>query len=251
MTTGPESGGSVPADPHAEQLSAWLDDEITGAEAALFSGRVAHSQENPARLARYALIGGSLRGATGTAMRALALSQRVRAALDAEKDGKADSATVADPAPFAVSAVARARVVGPAWLPYALAAGLAVIAVVLVPLLRPSEPAPPPPPLASAWRVDAVPAKFRLQAVRTQRSQATAAPIEHLVYSDGIATVSVFIEPGVAAAEQGQGQFPMGAANAYTTVNDGYLITAVGGVPVRTVEAISRSVRKSADVSRP
>ena len=177
------------------------------------------------------------------------LQQRVRAALDVETGAAAD----ADPAGSAASVAAGARAGAPAWLPYALAAGLAVIAVVLVPLLRPSEPAPPPPPppLASAWRVDAVPAKFRLQAVRTQRSQATAAPIEHLVYSDGIATVSVFIEPGVAAAEQGQGQFPMGAANAYTTVNDGYLITAVGGVPVRTVEAISRSVRKAADVSRP
>lgn len=249
MTTGPESGGSVPADPHAEQLSAWLDDELTGAEVALFSVRVAQSHEYRARLARYALIGGSLRRATGTALRALALSQRVRAALDAEKDGETDSATVADPAPFAVSAVARARVVGPAWLPYALAAGLAVMAVVLVLLFRPSEPAPPP--LASAWRVDAVPPEFRLRAVGTQRSQATAAPIEHLVYSDGVATVSVFIEPGAAAADQGQGQFPMGAANAYTTVNDGYLITAVGGVPVRTVEAISRSVRKAVDVSRP
>jgi negative regulator of sigma E activity len=42
----------------------------------------------------------------------------------------------------------------------------------------------------------------------------------------------------------------MGAANAYTTTIDGYLVTAVGEVPVRTVEAIGRSVRPGAAPER-
>lgn len=114
-----------------------------------------------------------------------------------------------------------------------------------------SSAAPLPVALPTAWQVDAVPPGFRLRAARTQRLQATATPIEHLVYSDGVATVSIFIEGGVAAAEQGQGPSRMGAANAYTTVNSGYLITAVGEVPVRTVEAIARSVRHTVDDRRP
>ena len=67
--------------------------------------------------------------------------------------------------------------------------------------------------------------------------------MEHLVYTDGIASVSVFIEAGVATAEQGEGVSRMGAANAYTAVTGGYLVTAVGEVPARTAEMIARSLQ--------
>lgn len=94
-----------------------------------------------------------------------------------------------------------------------------------------------------AWRVEAVPPGFSLRAVRSQRAEGTALPMEHLVYSDGVASVSVFVEAGVAAAEQGVGPSRMGAANAYTTMTGGFLITAVGEVPVRTVETMALSAR--------
>jgi sigma-E factor negative regulatory protein RseB len=100
------------------------------------------------------------------------------------------------------------------------------------------------------WRVDAVPPGFSLRAVRSQRAAGTTAPMEHLVYSDGVASVSVFVESGVAAAEQVEGSSRMGAANAYTTMTGGFLITAVGEVPVRTVETIARSVRQTSSKGR-
>jgi sigma-E factor negative regulatory protein RseB len=99
-------------------------------------------------------------------------------------------------------------------------------------------------PVAS-WRATALPPGFTLQAVRAQRAGATATPLEHLVYSDGVATVSVFIEAGVSPVEQAEGASRVGAANAWTMMADGHLVTAVGEVPVRTVEAIARSVRPS------
>jgi sigma-E factor negative regulatory protein RseB len=104
--------------------------------------------------------------------------------------------------------------------------------------------------LPGAWRVDSVPPGFSLRAVRSQRSAGTTALLEHLVYSDGVASVSVFVEAGVAAAEQVEGPSRMGAANAYTTMTGGFLITAVGEVPVRTVETIARSVRPAAIAGR-
>lgn len=96
---------------------------------------------------------------------------------------------------------------------------------------------------SSAWRVESLPPGFSLRAVRSQRSGTAGAALEHLVYSDGVASVSVFIEAGVTPMEQGEGPSRVGAANAWTTVSGGYLVTAVGEVPVRTVEAIARSVR--------
>lgn len=103
---------------------------------------------------------------------------------------------------------------------------------------------------SSAWRVESLPPGFRLRAVRSQRSGTAATPLEHLVYSDGVASVSVFIEAGVAPIEQGEGPSRVGAANAWTTMAGGYLVTAVGEVPVRTVETIARSVRPVAGAPR-
>ena len=112
----------------------------------------------------------------------------------------------------------------------------------------------PPAPAAAAgpegWHVESLPPGFSLQVTRSERAEAIAVPLDHLIYSDGVASVSVFIEAGVAVLEQVEGPSRMGAANAYTTVLGGYLITAVGEVPVSTVEAIARSVRPAVSTSR-
>ena len=97
-----------------------------------------------------------------------------------------------------------------------------------------------------AWRVESLPPGFSLRAVRSQRAAGSTALLEHLVYSDGVASVSVFVEAGVAAAEQVEGPSRMGAANAFTTMTGGFLVTAVGEVPIPTVETIARSVRQAA-----
>ncbi len=101
---------------------------------------------------------------------------------------------------------------------------------------------------SAAWRAESLPPGFSLRAVRSQRSG--TAPLEHLVYSDGVASVSVFIEAGVTPMEQGEGPSRVGAANAWTTLNGRYLVTAVGEVPVRTVETIARAVRPVAGTRR-
>ncbi len=92
----------------------------------------------------------------------------------------------------------------------------------------------------AAWRAAKVPSGFALLTVKSKYSPGADMPTEHLVYSDGLAWVSVFIEAGVAEDPAG-GLSTMGAANAYTTSRDGHLITAVGEVPVGTVELIARS----------
>jgi sigma-E factor negative regulatory protein RseB len=68
-------------------------------------------------------------------------------------------------------------------------------------------------------------------------------PVEHMVYSDGLASVSVFVEPAEATDKELSGLSRMGAAHAFTLILDGQQITAVGEVPPITVERIARSLR--------
>jgi sigma-E factor negative regulatory protein RseB len=92
------------------------------------------------------------------------------------------------------------------------------------------------------WVATDIPRGFELTVPDANVTESDNA-LRHVVYSDGLAAVSLFIEPAVAAAEQAEGLSQIGAAMAYTTTFDGYMITAVGEVPARTVELFARSAR--------
>ena len=101
-------------------------------------------------------------------------------------------------------------------------------------------------PEASAevhWRAMELPPGFILVAAKLELLTDAALPRHHIVYTDGLATVSVFVDVTVAASEQAEGVSKIGAANAYSTIHDGRLVTAVGQVPLRTVQMMSLSVR--------
>jgi sigma-E factor negative regulatory protein RseB len=99
-------------------------------------------------------------------------------------------------------------------------------------------------PASPVWRATSLPPGFRLHTARSRRVDGGDAPMEHLVYSDGLVNVSVFVESGVNATGQGEGVSRIGAANAYTEMTGTWLVTAVGEVPVRTVEMIARSLQR-------
>jgi sigma-E factor negative regulatory protein RseB len=93
-----------------------------------------------------------------------------------------------------------------------------------------------------AWRAGRLPPGFRHRSSRLQLLPGGERPATHIVVSDGLATVSVFVEgpvPGRAATE-GQGR--VGAAFAYTRVVDGHQVTAVGEVPPQTVRYIAAGI---------
>jgi sigma-E factor negative regulatory protein RseB len=85
---------------------------------------------------------------------------------------------------------------------------------------------------------------------RTPTPTPSTHAMHHLVYSDGLATVSLFVEPAVAAAEQAEGLCQVGAANAYITTVDGYMVTAIGEAPAETVEMLARSARPRVAAAR-
>ncbi len=94
------------------------------------------------------------------------------------------------------------------------------------------------------WSVARLPAGFRLTTWRMQVIAGSPAPVRHLVYSDGLASVSVFIEPRNSQAEPLHGLAKVGAAFAFSRDLDGHQVTAVGEVPAATVEAIAAGVRR-------
>jgi sigma-E factor negative regulatory protein RseB len=97
-----------------------------------------------------------------------------------------------------------------------------------------------------AWRVEA-PAGFRL--VRAQRASGDASQSEQLVYTDGIASVSVYVEPHADAKKAGappavaESTIVRGALSIHSRDAGGVKVTALGDVPPATVQAMARSVR--------
>ncbi|MGH8177116.1 MAG: MucB/RseB C-terminal domain-containing protein [Steroidobacter sp.] len=101
------------------------------------------------------------------------------------------------------------------------------------------------------WNVIRLPAGFRLTTWRVQVIAGSSAPVRHFVYSDGLASVSVFIEPRTPQTEAMRGLAKVGAAFAYSRNLDGHQVTAVGEVPAATVEAIAAGVTRERAVTAP
>jgi sigma-E factor negative regulatory protein RseB len=94
------------------------------------------------------------------------------------------------------------------------------------------------------WEVGRLPQGFVLQHHNHYVRPAPAPMMEHLVYGDGLATVSVYIEAVAPGDETFEGGSRRGAVNAFGTLVDDYQVTTVGEVPAEAVELIGRSVRR-------
>lgn len=93
----------------------------------------------------------------------------------------------------------------------------------------------------SGWQVAKLPAGF----VLTQSSQRSKGDNHyfHLVYSDGLASVSVFIETGKSQTHFLDGATSIGALNAYGARIGDVFVTVMGEVPAETVETIAMSTQ--------
>ena len=94
------------------------------------------------------------------------------------------------------------------------------------------------------WKVAKLPQGFTLSMNDVQRMSDTPGPVRHLVFSDGMASVSVFVERYLPGHQQLIGPSHMEAINAYGLRIGDHNITAVGEVPPETVELIARSIRQ-------
>lgn len=97
-------------------------------------------------------------------------------------------------------------------------------------------------PADIGWRATSMPEGFMLtkSTVRSGEDNKSL----HLMYSDGLASVSVFIEPGENSAHRLKGASSMGALNVYGKKINGVQITVMGEVPGVTVAAIAESMER-------
>ena len=92
------------------------------------------------------------------------------------------------------------------------------------------------------WVSDDIPVGFRVISTKQELLADGDEAMTHILYSDGLATVSVFV--AVAKDTHKSKRSRVGASNSYSTVIDGHRVTAVGEVPKITVKQIAMSMRQ-------
>ncbi len=106
------------------------------------------------------------------------------------------------------------------------------------------EPPSPnaPAPSDTGWMVKNQPPGFKKIMEMKRFKPGAQAPIAHLVYSDGLAAVSVFIEPLPTKRKFQEGLTHQGAVNIYTRPLPDQLVTVLGEAPALTVMQMANSV---------
>ena len=121
-------------------------------------------------------------------------------------------------------------------------------------MVRPSWPPAPPawqvheagPGEADAadtgWVVRAAPPGFSRVAEGYRTLRGKRSPVAHIVYSDGLVAVSVFVES--AGGVHPVGLLQQGGINVFVRDADGFVVTALGEAPAATIRQIANSVAR-------
>lgn len=95
------------------------------------------------------------------------------------------------------------------------------------------------------WQVGWLPAGFKMASLDLREKRATGAVVSNLMYSDGLATFSLFIEPmpaeGAASMVSRNGA-TVAMTHGVDTSDGSFLLTLVGEIPVATARRIIDSV---------
>jgi sigma-E factor negative regulatory protein RseB len=93
-----------------------------------------------------------------------------------------------------------------------------------------------------AWKIGQLPPGFSLQSVTSRLMSASKNPVQHMVLTDGLASVSVFISKVDDPEHMYKGAHKKGVINAYARDLNQHQITVVGEVPQGTVKMIGSSI---------
>lgn len=92
----------------------------------------------------------------------------------------------------------------------------------------------------SDWASEDLPAGFQAVSSRKEKKEGAAEFVTHIVYSDGLANVSVFVAEN--SDNESAGPSSEGTSNSYSLKSGEYHITAIGKVPLNTVRRIATSM---------
>jgi sigma-E factor negative regulatory protein RseB len=122
-------------------------------------------------------------------------------------------------------------------------------------MVKPSWPTTPPDwqvkegsygevvPHETGWSVGKLPGGFQKIMEGYRKLRGRPDPVAHLVFSDGLVAISVFIEP-VTPMSGNPGASQQGGLNVFSTRSDDFLITVLGEAPPATVRQIALSVAR-------
>ncbi len=97
----------------------------------------------------------------------------------------------------------------------------------------------------NSWHSTELPYGFELSTHRRYSSTADSQSyMEQFVYSDGLSSISVFIEPLKPKQEPLRGASSLGVVNAFGTTHGRFQIIALGEVPPATVQQVATSIQQ-------
>lgn len=106
---------------------------------------------------------------------------------------------------------------------------------------------------AEVWRSDWLPAGFELSSSSTRKDPETKTQVSSLMYDDGLARFSVFLEPlnGATVTDTRTQLGPTVAVSRRLTTPQGeIMVTVVGEIPIGTAERIALSMRNSTSTAK-
>ena len=106
---------------------------------------------------------------------------------------------------------------------------------------------------AQTWHSDWLPAGFELVSSSARKDQETKTQVNSLMYDDGLARFSVFLEPlnGATVTDTRTQLGPtVAVSRSLTTPQGGMMVTVVGEIPVGTAERIALSMRSDAAATK-
>jgi sigma-E factor negative regulatory protein RseB len=92
------------------------------------------------------------------------------------------------------------------------------------------------------WQIASPPMGFRLTKHIKRMTPMEMIEEEHMVYTDGLSTVSVFFKKAREGQSGMTGLTRMGSMHAYRSTISGYWVTVMGEVPAETVKHIARQI---------
>lgn len=101
-------------------------------------------------------------------------------------------------------------------------------------------------PASTGWSVLSLPRGFRLVHELQRKFPGRPHAASQLVYSDGLAALSVFIEPAASAAELREALTQEGGLSIYTRPMGELRVTVLGEVPLAAVQQVGRGVVRAA-----
>jgi sigma-E factor negative regulatory protein RseB len=109
-------------------------------------------------------------------------------------------------------------------------------------VMQPEETVTPALLEGEGWVVAQLPSGFRKVEQVKRKVPGKSSPVHHLVFSDGLASVSLFIETLSKGVQPKLGLVAQGGTNVYANAVDGHQIIVVGEVPEATVRQIANAV---------